>query len=123
MDALLRYFVVGGSALGLHVAVLQGLLLSGLCTPSIASAIGFIVACVLNYSLQRLWVFRSARSHIAAAPRYIAITTAMLCVNTLLFSILYDAGLTPVPAQTITTGGVFLLNFFGSRYITFRAHA
>lgn len=122
MAAFVRYVMVGGSALGLHLAVLQGLLWAA-CTPWIASAIGFVIACVLNYSLQRLWVFRSTRSHMAAAPRYVAITTVMLGVNTLLFSVLYGAGLPAVAAQTVTTGCVFVLNFLGNRYVTFAAHA
>jgi putative flippase GtrA len=121
MAAFLRYVVVGGSALGLHLAVLQTLLWADACSAWAASAVGFVVACVFNYSLQRLWVFQSDRSHAVALPRYIAITTVMLGVNTALFAMLFGFGFPPLAAQTVTTGCVFVLNFFSNRHFTFGA--
>lgn len=117
-----RYIAVGGTALGLHLLVLQLLLLAGTQASS-ASATGFVMACVFNYSMQRLWVFRSARSHKAALPRYVGITTAMLMVNTALFTLLYQAGVPPLAAQCVTTACVFLLNYFANRHVTFGATA
>ena len=119
MGAFFRYVVVGGTALGLHLIVLQALLVTHACAPWIASAIGFIVACTFNYTLQRLWVFRSGRSHAAALPRYVAITTFMLGVNTVLFATLFGFGVPPLVGQTLTTGCVFVLNFFANRRCTF----
>jgi putative flippase GtrA len=121
MAAFLRYVVVGGSALALHLAVLRGLLWTRACAPWAASAIGFVIACAFNYTLQRLWVFRSDRSHAVALPRYIAITTVMLGVNTVLFATLFGFGVPPLVAQTITTGCVFVLNFFANSRFTFGA--
>jgi putative flippase GtrA len=103
--------------------VLQGLLVSDACSPWQASAAGFVIACAFNYSLQRLWVFQSNRSQVAALPRYVAITTVMLGINTMLFTALSESGLPPLVAQTVTTGCVFVLNFFGNRYFTFGALA
>lgn len=123
MSAFVRYVVVGGAATLLHLLVLQGLIWGRVCVPWTASAMGFIAACALNYTLQRLWVFRSSRSHAAALPRYVAITTVMLGVNTLLFSALVRLGLTPVVAQLLTTGCVFLLNYFGNSRVTFAARS
>jgi putative flippase GtrA len=116
-----RYIVVGGGALGIHLIVLQALLMARACEPWMASAIGFIVACTFNYTLQRLWVFASDRPHTVALPRYVAITTFMLGVNTILFAMLFGLGLPPLVAQTITTGCVFVLNFFANRRFTFGA--
>jgi putative flippase GtrA len=119
VTAFLRYFVVGSSALGLHLAVIWALLRADLCEAWVASVIGFVAACAFNYTAQRLWVFRSRRSHAAALPRYAAITTVMLGVNTALFSALYALGLPPLASQTLTTGAVFVLNFVANRHITF----
>ena len=119
MAAFLRYVIVGASALAIHLFVLQALLLMQACAPWIASAIGFIVACAFNYTLQRLWVFQSERSHAIALPRYVAITTFMLGVNTVLFATLFGFGLPPLVAQTLTTGCIFVLNFFANRRFTF----
>ena len=52
----------------------------------------------------------------AATP---AVTLVMLGANTAIFFALNETlGLAPVAAQTITTGGVFLLNFFCNRRFT-----
>lgn len=123
MTAFLRYIVVGSAALGVHLVVLQALLLTEICPPWMASAIGFVIACVFNYLLQRLWVFRSSRSHMIALPVYAAITTVMLGVNTALFTLFLGLGLPPLVAQTATTACVFVLNFFGNRHITFGRRA
>jgi putative flippase GtrA len=122
MAAFVRYSIVGGLAFALHLALLQILLLRAACPAWAASAIGFVLACVFNYALQRLWVFRCGRSHAVAALRYVAITTVMLGVNMVLFGLLYRLGLEPVVAQTITTGCVFVLNFHGNRRFTFGGH-
>ena len=119
--AALRYVVVGGTALAIHLMVLQLLLRMHACAPWMASAFGFIVARLLNYTLQRLWVFRSDRSHATALPRYVAITGVMMAVNTAAFAMLFACGLPPLPAQTLTTGGVFVLNFFANCRFTFGA--
>jgi putative flippase GtrA len=119
MAAFLRYVIVGVAALGIHLVVLRTLLLADACAPWVASAIGFILACAFNYTLQRLWVFRSGRSHAVALPRYAAITIVMLGANTSLFAMLFGLGLPPLMAQTATTGCVFILNFFANRRLTF----
>nr|WP_294546094.1 GtrA family protein [uncultured Rhodopila sp.] len=121
MAAFLRYAIAGGLALALHLIVLQSLL-SIACPALPASAIGFVLACALNYTLQKLWVFRSSRAHAVALPRYVGITTVMLGVNTLLFGLLHGLGLAPLAAQTATTGCVFVLNFLGNRRFTFGAY-
>ncbi|HQT79781.1 MAG TPA: GtrA family protein [Rhodopila sp.] len=97
----------------------QALIWGRVCVPWTGSAIGFVAACGLNYTLQKLWVFRSSRSHTVTLPRYVAITTVMLGVNTALFSGLLSLGLLPVPAQLVTTGCVFVLNYLGNSRITF----
>ncbi len=122
MKHFARYVVVGGTAFLLHVAVLKGLLAAGLPSAVAASAIGFVAACVLNFNLQRTVVFRSSRGWQQAAWRYTVVTLVMLGVNTAIFSVLNGQfGLAPVAAQTITTGAVFIINFFCNRHFTFAA--
>jgi putative flippase GtrA len=123
MTTFLRYVVVGSAALSIHLLVLQALLLAKACPSWTASAVGFVVACVFNYLLQRLWVFQSGRSHLIALPAYAAITTIMLGVNTTLFALLVGLGLAPLVAQTATTACVFVLNFLGNRHIIFGRRA
>src|SRR5262249_38624798 len=84
----LRYFVAGSLAFAAHLAILETLLMAGLRPPWAASAAGFVLACVVNYSLQYAWVFRATLAHHTAASRYISITLAMLGVNTAIFALL-----------------------------------
>lgn len=115
-----RYVLVGGTAFLLHVTILEGLLGAGLSSATAASAIGFVAACVLNFTLQRTVVFNSRRGWRAAALRYVIVTLAMLGLNTAIFFMLNAwLGLPPIAAQTTTTGAVFVLNFFCNRHFTF----
>lgn len=117
-----RYLVVGGLAYLLHIALLEALLVAGLPSATAASAIGFVAACIFNFTLQRTIVFRSSRGWRDAGWRYATVTLVMLGANTAIFFALNETlGLAPVAAQTITTGGVFLLNFFCNRRFTFAA--
>jgi len=51
-----RYVVVGGLAYLLHIA----LPVAGLPSATAASAVGFVGACIFNFTLQRTIVFRSS---------------------------------------------------------------
>lgn len=115
-----RYLVVGSVAFAAHLATLESLLAANFPSASAASAIGFVVACIVNFTLQRAWVFRSMRTVSDAVARYGAVTLATLGVNTLLFSLLHAGfGVPPAAAQTVTTGSVFVINFFCNRHFTF----
>jgi putative flippase GtrA len=115
-----RYLVVGSVAFAVHLATLESLLTANFPSASAASAIGFLVACVVNFTLQRAWVFRSMRGVSDAVARYGAVTLATLGVNTFLFSLLHaGCGIPPAAAQTATTGSVFVINFFCNRHFTF----
>src|SRR3984957_19670816 len=117
-----RYLVVGGLAYLLHIAPLEALLVAGLPSPTAPPAIGFVAACIFNFTLQRTVVFRSSRGWRDAGWRYATVTLVMLGANTAIFFALNEtSGLAPGAAQTITTGGVFLLNFFCNRRFTFAA--
>ena len=116
-----RYFLVGCAALGLHLIVLGGLVeLVGL-NATLSSGIGFVVACCLNYWLQRCWVFRAHTSHAAAIGRYVMVTSATLVLNVGVFWVLHNVLLWWYPlAQVVTTGMIFVLNFLVNRCFTFR---
>jgi putative flippase GtrA len=47
----------------------------------------------------------------------------MMAVNVSVFATLTASGLLPVVAQTLTTGCMFILNFYGSRRFTFAGAA
>ena len=120
--ALIRYFIVGGLAFAVHLVLLESLIGLGLAVPAAASAIGFVFACIVNYTAQHRWVFRSDARHMSAAPRFVVVALAMLGANMVLFILLNSAaGLLPAAAQTVTSGVVFLGNFLLNRSFTFAA--
>jgi putative flippase GtrA len=88
--------------------------------PTYASAIGFCVAMFVNYSLQYYWTFRAKGPHGVLFSRYLAVTLAMLGVNTLIFWLLNEsAGVPYLVAQVVATGCVMFLNFTINRRYTF----
>ena len=89
-----------------------------------ASAIGFCVATVVNYSLQYHWTFRASGPHSTLFWRYLAVSTTMLGVNTALFWTLCKVvGMHYLVAQIVATGAVVVLNFTINRRYTFVAYA
>lgn len=116
-----RYFVSGGSALFLHVATLVLLVEVFGSWPTVASGIGFVVATVWNYTLQRYWVFEADGSHRVLFSRYVAVTFVTFGLNIALFWLLYRiVGLWYPASQVVATGVIFLVNFVVNRSYTFR---
>ncbi len=123
MSYFLRYFLVGGLAFLVHLAVLESLLAAGLPSPTLCSSAGFVAGCVVNYTLQRAWVFRSDGSVAGTLSRYVLVTACMLGLNAALFALGNSVGgLPPSLAQTIATGCVFLGNFAANKLFTFPAN-
>ena len=119
-----KYVASGSAALLVQLAVLTLMINAFHVDPVAASTAGFIVACVVNYSLQHLLVFSSDRSMAVTASRYVAVTTVMLGVNALVFAAFNRlGGLSPVVAQILATGCVFIANFVCNRHFTFAAAA
>ncbi len=119
-----RYFVSGGAALALQIAVLTALVEWLATPPVLASGVGFVLACVLNYTLQRCWVFRAAGAHRVLFARYAGVTTATLGLNLVLFWLTAEViGIWYPLAQVLCTGAIFLLNFAINRAYTFAERA
>jgi putative flippase GtrA len=117
----IRYVCGGGAAALTLLAVLSALVeLAGL-NETLASAIAFATATIVNYSLQYYWVFGSSEHHGRTFARYIGVTLSMLAVNTLLFWWLVTGlGWWYLLAQVVTLGVVMILNFLLNNFFTFR---
>ena len=119
-----RYLVSGGTAAATHFAVLIALVEAAAVEATVASAIGFVLACAVNYTLQYGFTFGSAVPHAVAGSRYAAVTSATLLVNTAIFWLLASMiGVPYVVAQVFATGVVVVLNFFINMHYTFAGHA
>jgi putative flippase GtrA len=122
VNEFLRYIVAGGSALAVQLAILSLLVEGGHVDQTVATTIGFAAAIVVNYSLQRRYVFRTDAAHRKALVRYLLVTLAAMALNAVLFKLLTaELGVFYALAQVITTGLLFVLNFFVNRFFTFAA--
>ena len=115
-----RYFISGGSAVLLHWLILIGLVELFAVSPMVATAIGFVVGFLLNYSLLQSWVFETSGNHRLFLMRYVVVTCITFVLNMGLFWLLYESmSINYSIAQVIATGVVFLVNFLINRSFTF----
>lgn len=120
MAQLVRYVASGGIAASVLLGVLVALREMVGLNATLSSAIGFLAAVLVNYSLQYKWVFDSGGSHLVRGSRYVFVTTLTLVVNVLLFWILHENLAVWYPAaQVIAISVVFLINFYLNRRFTF----
>ena len=115
-----RFASVGLLGTSCHYLTLMVLVGTGL-NPVTASACGFIVGALINYTLNRRFTFRSAIAHRTGLPRFLTIAGAGLLLNTTVMALLtVGLGLHYLLAQLVATGLVLFWNFFGNRLWTFR---
>ena len=117
-----RYFISGSTALIVHVAVLALLVELFAFNETVASGIGFVVAVLVNYTIQHTWVFEAEGNHGEHFPRYLLVTLITFSLNLGLFWMAVNVVEIWYPlAQVLTTGIIFILNFLINRQFTFKA--
>lgn len=98
-----------------------GLLL--LCVPRLwmANVGARVVSATVNYTLNRRFVFRSARSVKASAPQYVLLAAVILAGNTLLLSLFVDGlGINRMAAKIFVELIFFAVSWLVQRCIIFR---
>jgi putative flippase GtrA len=117
----LRFAAVGAVTTAVQYVVLWLGMAAFAVPAALASAAGYALGVVLSYFLNYLVTFRSRRSHVAAAPRYLAVFGIGWCINTGLMALLVHSwGWNVWLAQVTATGLGLVWNFSGSRWWTFR---
>jgi putative flippase GtrA len=115
-----RYGLSGGAAVATHLAVLAALVELTASPPVLASALGFASGTLVNYTVQHRFVFSRSRGHEAYFPRYLAVTSGTMLLNTLLFWTLSSGlGIGYLASQVITIGAIVPVNFAINRGFTF----
>ena len=116
----LSFATVGVFGTATHYATLIAGVSLGV-DPVIASALGWSLGAVVNYSLNYRFTFRSELSHRQAAPRFALVAATGLLLNTLLMTVeVGPLGLHYLVAQTFATGTILCCNFVLSRTWAFR---
>lgn len=80
---------------------------------------GFCVGALVNYLIAHRFVFRSARAHAAALPRFALVAAVGAAINTGIVAALHGAGVHYLAAQVVATGAVLAGNFLVNRAWTF----
>jgi putative flippase GtrA len=120
-EQFLRFAAVGAVTTAVQYAVLWLGVTTFAAPAALASAAGYALGVVLSYFLNYLVTFRSSRSHVAAAPRYVAVFGIGWCINIGLMALfVHQWGWNIWLAQVLATGLGLIWNFSGSRWWTFR---
>ncbi|MDX8348565.1 GtrA family protein [Cognatiyoonia sp. IB215446] len=101
-----------------YCVMFLGLLL--LQMPVFWSFAGAVVGAVVGYILNYVYTFQSTQPHRDTFLRYALITIFSILLNTALFFAFFEIFGLPVPvSQLISTGLVFVANYFAHKTITF----
>lgn len=110
-----RFLAVGGLSVvvdaGLLV-LLHGVLAIWL---PVAAALAFAGAFVVNFGLNRAWVFGSAGAVHRQLVRYLTLVAVNLVLTVILVPALTWLGLPYLVAKLVTTGALAVLNYLASR--------
>ena len=117
---IVKYGISGGAAAATLLAVLTMLVELAHLPKTMASAIGFACAVVVNYTLQHGFVFGRASGHAHYLRRYLAVTACTMALNAGLFWTLANGlGLLYLASQVITIAVIVPINFIVNRSFTF----
>ena len=118
---LTRYGIAGGTAVGVHLAVLVALVELAGSPAAMASWVGFACGTIVNYALQHRFVFSRSSGHGLYFPRFASVTLATMALNTVLFWALWRGlGVFYLASQVITIGCIVPISFILNRTFTFR---
>ena len=123
MNTLFKYIITGSLAVFSLMCVLIFLIEVFDVNKVVASAIAFVVASIINYSLQHRFVYQCTGAHDKHALRFILVTVAGLGINTLLFPQLLNIINIYLLAQLVTIVVVFIFSFIMNTKFTFREGA
>jgi len=112
----LLYGGAGTVGTAFHFGVLFAAL--SLMGPVLASTLGAIVGCIVNYILARQFVFASTESYRQSFPRFVTVAVVGIAVNAAVIKAF--VGVLPIVInQAIASGTVLLLGYSLNRCWTF----
>lgn len=116
-----KYATVGAASAVVDFGVLFALT-DGLGLHYLASAtFSFILAAVVNYTLNRIWTFRSSGKRRRQLPVFFIIAMLGLILNNnIMYFSVEHLGLHYLLAKVVAAAIVTFWNFFGNKYITFK---
>lgn len=86
----------------------------------ITSAGSYAISAFFNYLANYYWTFNSDARHLQTLPRFILVSSLVLILNTLLFSVFFNAGLHYLIAQVMATVITLFVNFVIHKFWIYR---
>jgi putative flippase GtrA len=123
---IVRYLIAGGTAAASHLAIFFVLVQFGHLYYLHASIVGFVMAIVVSFAMQKFWTFRDTPLHDVHMQfsRYAAVVFTNLLLNTMLVYLFVEKiGMWYLPAQIIATIIIAITGYFGYRHFVFRERA
>jgi putative flippase GtrA len=120
-EQLVQFCIVGASGYVVNLAVYSLLLTGANLHYAPAATCSFLVAATSNYTLNRLWTFRSQRGRVGIqGARFLVVSTIVYLANLGILSLLVHAGVGKIVAQAVAIVLVTPLNFIGNKLWSFR---
>ncbi|MEZ5894512.1 MAG: GtrA family protein [Parvularculaceae bacterium] len=116
----IKYGAVGAANTALGLALIYaGMGLFHL-SPSLANGIGYLIAFLFSYAVNRRWTFESDAPVAKSFPKFVAVCAAGWLLNLgVLNAAIHFAGVNPGIAQLAGAAAYTAFVFFGSRYAAF----
>jgi len=115
-----RYLIVGGVGTAAHLAILALSVEWFALDAVIGSIFGFVAALTVSYLLNHFWTFRSRRSHLSSAYRYVTVSLIGLGLNIgLMYVLIHVFKLWYFAAQLSVILVVPVINFLLNSHWTF----
>ncbi len=116
----LRFTVAGASSTLAQFGILIFLVENFHINPTLASAIGFLFGCVVNYIILYYWAFNSNGKHSVLIVRYTLVMTITLILNIVVFWTMTEVLIIWYPvSQFVAVCFVAIANFILNRFYTF----
>jgi len=115
---LVRFSIVGGGSVIAYIVAI--FFLHKILDLLVASVVAYCLSMIVNYFLQKIWTFRSDRSHFQTGPRYLVIHLAGIAINTLTLALLVETFLIRFAlAQLIAFGLIATWSYFLQKFWAF----
>lgn len=115
------FVCVGGIATAFQYVILFLLVELGSFSPVLSSTIGFMLSCILNYSLNYRYTFRSDKKHSEAFSRFMIVASIGLSLNAaVMYFFVNVAGFVYILSQVLATIVVLMWNFLANSLWSFK---
>jgi putative flippase GtrA len=117
---MLRFATVGGLSAVVYAATIAACVFWLDLDIALSTIPGYIASMALNYTLQKLWTFKSDARHAIAVPKYLFVHAVGIAINFATVQTLMSlAGARYLPAQVLAVALVAAWSYLAQKFWTF----